>query len=135
MDLGLVEQGPIGVFLKSTCRSSHCESVETNPTGIHEDAGLIPGSAQWIQNLALLPWVLRLWCRPAAAAPIRPLAWGLLYVAGAALKGKKKKKLNFLVPIFSAFRLTLSSSGAAGVQRSGLCNSLQIFWCVDVSLP
>ena len=30
-----------------------------------------------------LPW---LWCRPAAAAPIPPLAWELSYAAGVALK-------------------------------------------------
>ena len=30
--------------------------------------------------------------RPAAAAPIRPLAWELPLAAGAALKGSKKKK-------------------------------------------
>ena len=29
---------------------------------------------------------------PAAAAPIQPLAWGLPYAAGAALKNKKIKK-------------------------------------------
>ena len=40
-------------------------------------------------DLALL-W---LWCRLVAAAPIRPLAWELLYVAGVALKSKKKKKI------------------------------------------
>ena len=39
-----------------------------------------------------LPW---LWYRPAAAAPIRLLAWELPYVAGAALK--KKIKLNWLL--------------------------------------
>ena len=33
-------------------------------------------------DLALL-W---LWCRPAAVAPIRPLAWELPYTVGAALK-------------------------------------------------
>ena len=39
-------------------------------------------------NVALL-W---LWCRQAAAAQILPLTWELPYTAGAALKGKKKKK-------------------------------------------
>ena len=39
-------------------------------------------------DLALL-W---LWCRPAAIAPIEPLAWEPPYAAGVALKGQKKKK-------------------------------------------
>ena len=38
-------------------------------------------------DLALL-W---LWCRPAAAAPIRPPAWELPYTAGVALKSKINK--------------------------------------------
>ena len=54
---------------------------------IHEDAGLIPGLDQQVKDAALL-W---LQCRPAAAAPIRPLARELPYAAGAALKRKRKK--------------------------------------------
>ena len=33
--------------------SSHCSSVVTNLTSIHEDADLIPGLAQWIKDPAL----------------------------------------------------------------------------------
>ena len=64
--------------------------------------GLIPGLAPWVKDpgvavscgthykhgldLALL-W---LWSRPAAVAPIRPLAWELPHAMGTALKQKKK---------------------------------------------
>ena len=34
--------------------SSYCGSVVTNPTNIHEDAGLIPDPAQWVKDQALL---------------------------------------------------------------------------------
>ena len=59
-----------------------------NPTSIHEVAGSIPDLDKWIKNSVCR----ELWCRPATVAPIRPLSWELPYLAGAALKSRKKKK-------------------------------------------
>ena len=68
-------------------RSSRRGTAETNPSRNHEVAGSIPGLIQWVKDLALL-W---LWRRPAATAPIRPLAWEPPCAEGAALKRQKTK--------------------------------------------
>ena len=49
-------------------QSSRCGSAVTNPTSVHDDAGLIPGLAQWVEDLVLL-W---LWYRLAAVARLNP---------------------------------------------------------------
>ena len=49
-----------------------------NPASVHQDVGSIPGPAQWVR----IQHCHELWCRPAAVAPIQPLAWELPYAAG-----------------------------------------------------
>ena len=38
-----------------------------------------------------------LWCRPAAVAPIQPLAWQPPYATGVALKKRKKNNLKLKI--------------------------------------
>ena len=60
----------------------------TNPTSLHENTSSIPGFYQWVGDLTIVtvssgvgrrhgldPMLLWLWCRLAAVAPFRPLAW------------------------------------------------------------
>ena len=69
-----------------------------NLTRIHEDVDLIHGLSQRVKDLALewaVVWVADMWRRLAAVAPIRPLAWELLYATDVALK--KKETTRFII--------------------------------------
>ena len=46
------------------------------------------------------PMLLWLWCRLAATAPIRPLAWEPLYAAGVAQEMAKRQKKIFFLELF-----------------------------------
>ena len=72
----------------------------TNPTRNHEVAvlslALLSGLRIWCCRELWCrsdPALLWLWCRPAAVALIRPLAWELPHASGVALKRPKKKKI------------------------------------------
>ena len=52
--------------------SSHCGTVETNPTGNHELVGSIPGLAQWVKDLSLQFWLVRSLPLPASVVLFLP---------------------------------------------------------------
>ena len=99
-----------------------------NPSRIHEDVGSIPGLTQCLRSSVAMTCgvghrrgsdlvLLWLWYRPAAAAPIRLLAWKPPYAAGAALKRKKKDRLQ-AIPLVNApaFPHKLPQCGYLGIR-------------------
>ena len=82
--------------------SSRCGSAVMNLASIHDDAGLIPGPAQWVRDPVLL------WCRPAATAPIQSVAWEFPYVGGIALKRPKRKRKRKWWQILDIYQTIIS---------------------------
>ena len=82
-------------------RSFKKNGSAVNESNIHKDTGWIPGLPQWVKGSDVAvsygvgrrcgsdPVLLWLWRRPAAAAPIQPLASEAPYAAGVALKKSK----------------------------------------------
>ena len=111
-----------------------------NPISTREDAGLIPGLTQWVNDPSIAPScsvghryrsdlaLLWLWHRPAAAAIIRPLAQEFPYATDAALKQEKRKKLSE----FPLWHMGLNGfSAAAGMRR---LISRPAHWVKDLAL-
>ena len=80
-----------------------------NPNSIHDDAGLIPGLTQWVKGSSIAvicgvgcrcssdPALLWLFQRPAAAAPIWPLAWEFPFATDVALKKKERGRVLYML--------------------------------------
>ena len=85
------------------------------------------------------PPLLWLWCRPAATAPIRPLAWELSCAMGAALeetkrpKQKKKEKKNILVALRAQPRLEVISLRLHKILKS-IIFSQEVFTVQDTGI-
>ena len=73
------------------------------------------------------PTLLWLWHRPAATAPIQPLAWEHPYATGAALKGQKKKRKEKKERIMLLHVVKYYAD--AKVKREAICRAMgKISW-------
>ena len=79
---------PCGSAVKTRLVSMRCIRLAPWPQWVKDPAC----PEMWCRSQMMLGSLLWLWCRPAAAAPIGPPAWGISVCSRCANKKTKKKK-------------------------------------------
>ena len=75
------------------------------------------------------PALLWLWCRPAATAPIRPLAWEPPYATGSALEKAKNKTKQKKIPDSGDFQEVGQQTLGRGVDSQSFPSSCGVLRC------